>query len=45
MDTKTHGEIVLRYAKVHTCAFDPAEGQLTPGDDFNVADFNEDNKQ
>ena len=35
-----HGEIVLRYAKVHTCAFDPTEGQLTAGDDFYVADLN-----
>ena len=34
-----HGNIVLRYAKVHTCAFDPTEGQLTAGDDFYVADL------
>lgn len=30
------GEIVLVYAKVHTCAFD-LESVLTPGDDFPVA--------
>jgi predicted amidohydrolase len=28
-----HGEIVLTYAKVHTCDFD-VESALTPGDDF-----------
>jgi N-carbamoylputrescine amidase len=30
-----HGEDVLTYAKVHTCAFD-AEAALTPGDAFSV---------
>ena len=30
-----HGEIVLRYAKVHTCDFD-RERHLTPGDAFHV---------
>ncbi|MCH8108958.1 MAG: carbon-nitrogen hydrolase family protein [Chloroflexi bacterium] len=30
-----HGEIVLTYAKVHTCDFD-REAALTPGDDFYV---------
>ena len=30
-----HGEIVLTYAKVHTCEFD-IEAALTPGDCFNV---------
>ncbi|MCC6315128.1 MAG: carbon-nitrogen hydrolase family protein, partial [Thermomicrobiales bacterium] len=30
------GEIVLTYAKVHTCAFDVDEAGLTPGDDFPV---------
>jgi predicted amidohydrolase len=30
-----HGEIVLTYAKVHTCDFD-RERQLTPGDAFHV---------
>ncbi len=30
-----HGEIVLTYAKVHTCEFD-LECALTPGDDFPV---------
>ncbi len=31
-----HGEIVLTYAKVHTCDFDVVEATLTPGDDFPV---------
>lgn len=31
-----HGEIVLTYAKVHTCDFDPLEDALTPGDAFPV---------
>ena len=30
------GEIVLTYAKVHTCDFDPVEGTCTSGDDFPV---------
>lgn len=34
-----HGDIVLHYAKVHTCVFDPAEEQLTAGDDFYTADL------
>lgn len=34
-----HGDIALRYAKVHTCAFDPTERQLTAGDDFYVVDL------
>ena len=34
-----HGEIVLTYAKVHTCDFDLPEAALTPGDDFFVADL------
>ena len=33
------GSIVLHYAKVHTCAFDPTERQLTAGDDFYVANL------
>jgi N-carbamoylputrescine amidase len=33
-----HGQIVLTYAKVHTCAFD-LEAACTPGDDFYVADL------
>jgi predicted amidohydrolase len=33
-----HGNIVLRYAKVHTCEFD-LEAALTPGDDFYVGDL------
>ncbi|MCC6174506.1 MAG: carbon-nitrogen hydrolase family protein [Chloroflexi bacterium] len=31
------GEIVLTYAKVHTCDFDYPEAALTPGDAFPVA--------
>jgi N-carbamoylputrescine amidase len=30
------GEIVLTYAKVHTCDFDFSEASLTPGDAFHV---------
>ena len=30
------GEVVLTYAKVHTCAFDEPEVSCTPGDDFHV---------
>jgi len=33
-----HGEIVLTYAKVHTCDFE-SERYLTPGDDFYTADL------
>ena len=33
-----HGEIVLTYAKVHTCDFDQ-EGALIPGEDFYVCDL------
>ncbi len=33
-----HGEIVLTYAKVHTCDF-AMEAALTPGDGFHCADF------
>jgi len=31
-----HGEIVMTYAKVHTCDFDEPEASLTPGEDFTV---------
>ncbi|HEX6777167.1 MAG TPA: carbon-nitrogen hydrolase family protein, partial [Ktedonobacterales bacterium] len=31
-----HGEIVLTYAKVHTCDFGPMEAACTEGDDFYV---------
>jgi N-carbamoylputrescine amidase len=31
-----HGEMVLTYAKVHTCDFDPVEATCTPGDGFPV---------
>ncbi len=34
-----HGEIVMTYAKVHTCDFDLPEACLTPGDDFHVCDL------
>ena len=37
-----HGEIVLHYAKVHTCVFDATERQLTAGDDFYTADLDTD---
>ncbi len=33
-----HGEVVLTYAKVHTCEFD-REKHLTPGDGFPVAEL------
>jgi predicted amidohydrolase len=33
-----HGEIILTYAKVHTCDFD-VECALTPGDDFYVCEL------
>lgn len=33
------GEIVLTYAKVHTCAFCRTEAGLTPGDGFPVAEL------
>jgi N-carbamoylputrescine amidase len=31
-----HGEMVMTYAKVHTCDFDLIESACTPGDDFYV---------
>src|SRR5882757_668820 len=31
------GEIVLTYAKVHTCVFSPHEAAITPGDEFPVS--------
>jgi N-carbamoylputrescine amidase len=31
-----HGEILMTYAKVHTCDFDLPEAALTPGGDFYV---------
>jgi predicted amidohydrolase len=34
-----HGEVVLTYAKVHTCDFDAMECSCTPGDDFYVCDL------
>jgi predicted amidohydrolase len=36
-----HGEIVMTYAKVHTCDFD-MEAALTPGDDFYVCTLDTD---
>jgi len=35
-----HGDIVLRYAKLHTCVFEAEERWLTAGDDFYTADLN-----
>ncbi len=32
-----HGEIILTFAKVHTCDFFPMEASCTPGDGFPVA--------
>ena len=34
-----HGEIVMTYAKVHTCDFDLPEAACTPGDDFYVCNL------
>lgn len=34
-----HGEIILTYAKVHTCDFLEMETHITPGDGFMVADL------
>lgn len=34
-----HGEIVLTYAKIHTCDFSMMEASCTPGDDFYVCDL------
>jgi len=36
------GDYLMTYAKVHTCDFD-VERNLTPGDDFYVADLNTEN--
>ena len=36
-----HGDIVMTYAKVHTCDFD-VEAALTPGDDFHVCSLDTD---
>jgi predicted amidohydrolase len=33
------GEIVMTYAKIHTCDFDLPEATLTPGEDFYVCDL------
>ncbi len=33
------GEIVMMYAKLHTCDLDLPDATLTPGDDFYVCDF------
>jgi len=38
-----YGNIVLHYAKVHTCVFDATERQLTAGDDFYAADLDTEN--
>jgi N-carbamoylputrescine amidase len=34
-----HGEIVLTYAKVHTCDFDHLDASCTPGEDFPVVEL------
>ncbi len=34
-----HGEIMMTYAKVHTCDFDPHGACETPGEDFYVCDL------
>lgn len=34
------GQMILRYAKVHTCDFSPEERMLTPGEDFETAELN-----
>ncbi len=34
-----HGDIVMTYAKVHTCDFDEPEASTTAGDDFFVVDL------
>ena len=34
-----YGEVVLTYAKVHTCDFSPMEWALTPGTEFPVCDL------
>lgn len=34
-----HGEIIMTYAKVHTCDFDEPEASTTPGDGFYVAEL------
>lgn len=34
-----HGEMVLTYAKIHTCDFSMMEASCTPGDDFYVCDL------
>eukprot|EP01114_Cavostelium_apophysatum_P008812 TRINITY_DN2164_c0_g1_i1.p1 TRINITY_DN2164_c0_g1~~TRINITY_DN2164_c0_g1_i1.p1 ORF type:complete len:253 (+),score=50.67 TRINITY_DN2164_c0_g1_i1:325-1083(+) len=34
------GNIILTYAKIHTCDWLPAEGSTFPGDGFYVADLN-----
>ncbi|HVX29472.1 MAG TPA: carbon-nitrogen hydrolase family protein, partial [Nitrolancea sp.] len=31
-----HGELIMTYAKVHSCAFDEPEASTTPGDEFYV---------
>ena len=37
------GQLILHYAKVHTCDFSKEERMLTPGDDFYVADLDTEN--
>ncbi len=37
-----HGEIVMTYAKIHTCDFSTMEGACTPGEDFYVCTLDTD---
>ncbi len=34
-----HGNLMMTYAKIHTCDFDEPEASTTPGDDFYVVDL------
>jgi predicted amidohydrolase len=34
-----HGELVMTYAKIHTCDFDGTEASLTPGNEFLVCEL------
>ena len=34
-----HGELLMTYAKIHTCDFDEPEASTTPGDDFYVIEL------
>ncbi len=34
-----HGDLIMTYAKIHTCDFDEPEASTTPGDDFYVVEL------